>query len=213
MLGVSAPKARAGRTFHFHGNPQGMSRYHAIKIHARLKAQPPRIQEETNMMITKRISVERICVESSKSFEDVLAELGKGIGRPNMNELQPKLNAASSFAEFQQLINGVVGSADLMEFLRLDLGGAMKKDPDTKAYRIVRIITGNPLIMKQMVEHVPDAGSYAPVTILVYERLGKVHICYDTMESLLTSYGDAAALAVAKDLDKKVMTLIAQAAG
>jgi uncharacterized protein (DUF302 family) len=165
------------------------------------------------MMTTKRISVERIYAESSKSFEDVLAALGKGIGHPDMHELQPKLNAASSFAEFQELINEVVGPADLMEFLRLDLGGAMKKDPDAKAYKIVRIITGNPLIMKQMVEHVPDAGSYAPVTILVYEKLGKVHMCYDTMESLLSSYGNAAALAVAKDLDKKVMTLITQAAG
>ncbi len=62
-----------------------------------------------------------------------------------------------------------VGSADLMEFLRLDLGAAIKKDPAAKSFRIVRIIAGNPLIMKQMVERVPDAGSYAPVTILVYE--------------------------------------------
>ena len=30
--------------------------------------------------------------------------------------------------------------------------------------RIVRFIIGNPLIMRRMVEHVPDAGPYAPVT-------------------------------------------------
>ena len=164
-------------------------------------------------MTTKRITVERFCIESLKSFEDVLLGLEVGIGRPNMSELQPKLNAASSFAEFQRLVEGAVASADLMEFLRLDLGGAMSKDPEAKAYKVVRIIAGNPLIMKQMVEHVPDAGSYAPVTILIYERQGKVHICYDTMESLLSSYQDRSALQVAKDLDSKVIRLITSAAG
>jgi hypothetical protein len=72
-----------------------------------------------------------------------------------------------------------------MKFLRLDLGGVMRRDPEAKAFKIVGIIAGNPLIMKRMVEHVPDAGSYAPVTILVYESQGKVHLCYDSMASLL----------------------------
>ena len=66
--------------------------------------------------------------------------------------------------------------------------------------------------MKQMVEQVPDAGSYAPVTILVYEGEGKVHICYDTMESLLAPYRNGPALRVAKDLDAKVIKLLAEAA-
>jgi hypothetical protein len=163
-------------------------------------------------MTTKRISVERVCVESTKSFEDVLAGLDKGIGRPKMAELQPRLNEAATFAEFRRLIEGVVGPADLMEFIRLDLGGAVRKDPEAKAFKIVRIIAGNPLIMKRMVEHVPDAGSYAPVTILVYEDHGKVHICYDTMESLLTSYQNEAALEVARELDAKVIKLLNTAA-
>src|SRR5271169_1642054 len=111
-------------------------------------------------MITTKTTVERVRLESSKSFEDVLAGLEPGIGRPDMSVLQPKMNRAASFLEFQRLVEGAVGSADLMEFLRLDLGGAMRKDPEAKAYRIVRIIAGNPLIMKKMVEHVPDAGSY-----------------------------------------------------
>jgi hypothetical protein len=36
--------------------------------------------------------------------------------------------------------------------------------------KIMRFIIGNPLIMKEMAKHVPDARSYAPVTILVDER-------------------------------------------
>jgi len=63
-----------------------------------------------------------------------------------------------------------------------------------------------------MVEHLPHAGSYAPVTILVYESQGKVHLCYDTMESHLASYHNEPALKVAKDLDAKVIRLLTDAA-
>jgi hypothetical protein len=65
--------------------------------------------------------------------------------------------------------------------------------------------------MKQMVEHVPDAGSYAPVTILIDERCDGVHLSYDTMTSFLTSYGSPEALKVAQDLDARVAALLAAA--
>jgi hypothetical protein len=63
-----------------------------------------------------------------------------------------------------------------------------------------------------MVKLVPDAGSYAPVTILIDERPNGVHISYDEMVSFLTPYGNAEALQVAKDLDIKVETLLTAAA-
>ncbi len=164
-------------------------------------------------MRSRRINVERICVESSKSFDEVLSGLQEGIGRPDMHLLGRQMADASTFAEYQRVIQGAVGSADLLEFLRLDLGAAVGKHPEAKAYKIVRIIAGNPLIMKRMVEHVPHAGSYAPVTLLVYEKDGKVHICYDRMESYLAPYENEAALRVARDLDSKVIKLMTDAAG
>ena len=66
--------------------------------------------------------------------------------------------------------------------------------------------------MKEMAKHVPDAGSYAPVTVLVDERADGVHLSYDRMSSLLTPYGNPDALRVAQDLDKKVEDLLKQAA-
>jgi uncharacterized protein (DUF302 family) len=163
-------------------------------------------------MTVMNFTVEKLSVVSSKSFEDVLAGLYNGIGRPNMAAFSRELAAATSFSELQELVRNVVGSADLMEFMRLDLGGPLRLDPAVKAYKIVRIIAGNPLIMKQMVEHVPHAGSYAPVTILVYESHDGVHITYDKMESFLAPYQNAAALAVAQDLDAKVTKLIVETA-
>jgi hypothetical protein len=66
--------------------------------------------------------------------------------------------------------------------------------------------------MKQMVKHLPDAGSYAPVTLLIDERPDGVHLSYDRMASLLAPYESAEALSVARELDSKVETLLNRAA-
>jgi len=55
-----------------------------------------------------------------------------------------------------------------------------------------------------MVRHIPDAGSYAPVTILVDERPDGVHLSYDRMVSLLAPYKNPEALVVARDLGSKI---------
>jgi hypothetical protein len=67
--------------------------------------------------------------------------------------------------------------------------------------------------MKEMATHVPDAGAYAPVTVLVDERADGVHVSYDRMASLLAAYGNNDALSIARDLDAKVEDLLQQAAG
>jgi uncharacterized protein (DUF302 family) len=65
--------------------------------------------------------------------------------------------------------------------------------------------------MKEMAKHVPDAGAYAPVTVLVDERADGVHVSYDRMTSLLAPYKNAGALDVARNLDMKVEDLLRQA--
>jgi hypothetical protein len=160
------------------------------------------------------VPVDRVSMESSRSFEEVLARLDEGIGRPEMGNLRRRMDDSSSFAEFQTLIHEVVGSAELMEFLRLDLGAALARDPSVlQPHRMVRIIAGNPLIMNEMACHVLEAGSYAPVTILVFERDELIHLRYDTMRSHLAPYGNAEALAVAEALDAKVIKLMVDATG
>jgi hypothetical protein len=73
-------------------------------------------------------------------------------------------------------------------------------------------VIGNPLIMKEMAKRVPDAGSYAPVTVLVDERPDGVYLTYDKMASFLAPYGNADALAIAQDLDSKIERLLRDAA-
>jgi hypothetical protein len=66
--------------------------------------------------------------------------------------------------------------------------------------------------MKEMVEHVPDAGSYVPVTILIDERSDGVHLSYDTVASALAPYGSPEASIVAQDLDAEIIALLKAAA-
>ena len=63
-----------------------------------------------------------------------------------------------------------------------------------------------------MARVVPDAGSYAPVTVLIDERSDGVHLSYDRMASFLAPYGNAEALEVARALDSKVEALLETAA-
>ena len=81
-----------------------------------------------------------------------------------------------------------------------------------KGPKILRLVVGNPLIMKEMAKTVPDAASYAPITILVDERTDGVHLSYDSMASLLAPYGSESALAVAGNLDAKIEALLETAA-
>jgi len=99
-----------------------------------------------------------------------------------------------------------------MLFIEFDHGMIVRKGTERHSARIIRLVIGNPLIMKEMAKHVPDAGAYAPVTVLVDERADGIHVSYDRMASLLASYGSNDALNVARDLDAKVEDLLRQAA-
>jgi uncharacterized protein (DUF302 family) len=88
----------------------------------------------------------------------------------------------------------------------------VRKETGCDTPRIIRFVIGNPLIMMEMAKHVPDAGSYAPVTVLVDERADGVHLSYDRMASLLAPYENPHALEVARNLDMKVENLLRRAA-
>src|SRR5260370_1858631 len=100
-----------------------------------------------------------------------------------------------------------------MLFGGFDLGDILRRETGSKTPKIIRFVVGNPLIMKEMVKHVPDAGSYAPVTVLVDERADGVHLSYDRMASFLAPYRHRDAVEVSRDLDSTVEDLLRTAAG
>jgi uncharacterized protein (DUF302 family) len=168
-------------------------------------------KEKGDMLITK-FEVERFSMISSKSFDSIAAALRAAIGRPDMVQFGKATRGARTFTELESEIEKGLGRTGLMTFMELDHGAILRRETGKGSPKIVRFVIGNPLIMKEMAKHVPDAGSYAPVTILVDERADGVHLSYDRMASLLAPYGNDEALTVALDLDSKIETLLRETA-
>jgi uncharacterized protein (DUF302 family) len=167
---------------------------------------------EKPIISTSRIDVERITVTSRESLQDVLSRFDAAVGHPDIQEFWKRVSAATTNAEMEHVVQSAIGSSGFMEFARFDHGGIVHKGKTGDHPKVFRLVIGNPLIMREMVKRVPDAGSYAPVTILIDERTDGVHLSYDRVASFLASYENAAALKVAKDLDAKVESLLATAA-
>ena len=161
----------------------------------------------------RKVQIERLSVRSSKPFDAVVAALEAGVGRLDLVEFSKASKMAGNFYELEKVIGRDMGATGLMLFIELDHGAVLRKETGLDKPKMVRLVIGNPLIMKEMAKHVPDAGSYAPVTILVDERTEGVHLSYDRMASFLAPYNNSEALKVARDLDKKVEALLSSAAG
>jgi len=159
--------------------------------------------------LTRRIDVERVSVTSRRSLKDVLSKLNGAVGHPNIEEFWKRVGAAKTKSEMKTVVQSALGTSGFMEFARFDHGGVVHKGESGDHAKVFRLVIGNPLIMREMVKHVPDAGSYAPVTILIDERPDGVHLSYDRMASFLATYKNEEALKVAEELDAKVEGLLA----
>ena len=161
----------------------------------------------------RKIEVERFTLSSSKPFDQVVAALNSAVGHPDISEFWKSTHRAQSDAELQNTIEKGLGRTGLMLFVEFDHGAIVRKGTGRAKPRMIRFVIGNPLIMREMAKHVPDAGSYAPVTVLIDERSDRVYLSYDRMASLLAPYNNSEALKVARDLDEKVEALLSAAAG
>jgi uncharacterized protein (DUF302 family) len=159
-----------------------------------------------------QVTVRRFRLISSRPFEKVVSAIDAAVGHPDMSAFAKAVSPESSWAATQAFIQGALGESGFMEFVRFDLGAILRKESGQTKPKIVRIVIGNPLVMKEMAKHVADAASYAPVTVLIDERADGVHLSYDTMASLLAPYNNEQALGVAQALDRKVEKLLTEAA-
>jgi len=163
------------------------------------------------------VAVRRHVIDSERPFPAVLDAVHGGISQPDIVALFGRLEASTSYAQFSSIVAQAQGSAGLMRFWQLDLDSVLTLDPqapDWTGRRLVRLIAGNPVTMGEMTRHVPDAGAYAPVTILIQELPdGGTRLAYDSVASAIAPYHDAAASEVAQRLDTEVLGLLRQAAG
>jgi uncharacterized protein (DUF302 family) len=104
-----------------------------------------------------------------------------------MAEYWKSIQEAESGTDLDAAVRRVLGKTGLMLFVEFDHGMILRKGTQRHSSRMIRLVIGNPLMMKEMAKHVPDAASYAPVTLLVDDRADGVHLSYDRMASLLAS--------------------------
>jgi uncharacterized protein (DUF302 family) len=137
--------------------------------------------------------------------------LDAAVGHPDIQQFWKRVGAARTKLETETIVQSALGPSGFMEFARFDHGGVVHKGESGDHPKVFRLVIGSPLIMREMVKHVPDAGSYAPVTILIDERPDGAHLSYDRMSSFLAPYENAEAMKVAMDLDAKVEGLLSSA--
>ncbi|SNY53664.1 DUF302 domain-containing protein [Paractinoplanes atraurantiacus] len=160
-----------------------------------------------------QVGVERVVLTSDRPIDEVLADVNAGIGQADIAVQAKTWAQARTYPDFEEAVRAMAGPSGLTRFMHIGLDTALRKNPDITPYRLERIIAGNPVTMSGMTRYVPHAGSYAPVTILIWQAGDQVNLAYDTMVSYLRPYGDERALAVAKELDDEVLTLLRAAAG
>ena len=164
-------------------------------------------------MAVRQINVERFSLISKKSFADVLSGIEGQVGHPEIKSVLAAISAAKTEEEVEKIVGAKVGPTNLMEFARFNQGEVLRKETGSSGPQMLRILVGNPVTMKKMASHVHDAGSYAPVTILIDERPDGVYLSYDRMASFLAPYEAPAAMKVARELDATVESVLAKAAG
>jgi hypothetical protein len=123
-----------------------------------------------------KVPLRRHVFDSEQPFAAVLDGIFGGISQPDIGQLFSKLAASTSYEQVSSLVQQAQGSIGLMRFLQLDCDSVLTLDPqapDWDGRRLVRLIAGNPVTMGQMTRQVADAGSCAPVTILISADTGR----------------------------------------
>jgi uncharacterized protein (DUF302 family) len=157
------------------------------------------------------VALERTEFVSRRTFDQTLAGIRVGLGHPRFGEFSERVGAIDDWDEFRLAVEAEAGSSGLIVFLELDLGSVIARDPEATGYKIVRIITGNPVTMESMTRTTPGIGALAPVTILVFEAEDGVHVRYDTITSAIGTEISESASIVARQLDAAVLSLLAAA--
>ena len=129
-----------------------------------------------------------------------------------MGDFRSAVAATRTAAELEAVVQESIGISGLMEFIRFDAGEILREEQGPDGPKILRLVVGNPIIMKEMLKRVPDAASYAPVTILAASafiactsptiRLRPLSLAMETRKRSQSP----------RDLDRKIASLLTQAA-
>jgi hypothetical protein len=96
----------------------------------------------------RRINIEWFSVTSREPLRDVLATLHAAVGHPDMDAFRKSVSATKTLSELEKVIRAAVGQSGFMEFMRFDHSEVVHKGETGERPGIVRLVIGNPLIMR-----------------------------------------------------------------
>jgi len=156
---------------------------------------------------TRTIPVEHVTIASTRSFEEV---------RANLLVLAPRIDdgifTLLRYGESERALQELEACPPLMIFGQRD-HGALLAVAGLKR-RSVQYDIGNPLTASKMTRHRLPAGLYAPIRVLLREdEDGSVAFEYDRPASVFGQFDNQEVDAVAQQLDNGLRALLEAAAG
>ena len=167
-----------------------------------------------NAFSIEPFEAKRVRVKSARSFEEVLLNLRKVVGKmPTKQGNTQELREAPTRERFEHVIQSQMGESDFLLFFHVDYGqwlplfGIQRK--------VMRWILGNPLIAITMIRHDITASLFAPVELLLLENESGhgSTVIYDLPSSLMVIEPNPALLAAARVLDHKLARLVSRVTG
>lgn len=156
----------------------------------------------------------RVRVESARSYEEVLLNLQRVVGKTIIPQESPQAQGPMPTREqFEQAIRQEIGESDFTLFFAMDYGhwlplfGIQRK--------VMRWILGNPLLAITMIRHDITASLFAPVELLLVENESGEGstVIYDLPSSLMVIEPNPALLAAARVLDRKLEAVVSRVTG
>lgn len=153
----------------------------------------------------------RLTITTSTSYNVVFDKLQKEINAPgprSINEIrEAALNGTAAYTSY---FPERIGSLGFTQFFSLDHGSWIRLFGIGDVLRLHRIILGNALIAKTMLEHDSYSGLFAPVEILLKENTSRgTEVVYIMPSSLITAVNpDSRLQAAASALDAKLNALV-----
>jgi hypothetical protein len=105
----------------------------------------------------RKVEMERLTVVSTTPFDDVVAAIRSSVGNPDMAAFGKAVKDAEFSAGLDATVRPDLGPTGLMPFVEFDHGMVVRKGTEHHAAKIIRLVIGTTLIIKEIAKDVPDA--------------------------------------------------------
>jgi len=148
---------------------------------------------------------------TTRSFDQVLAELRTRVGETTTKNIEQLSVDAETREEFASRVEKHIGSSGFMLFAEINHGRWIEKYGIKR--RLLRWVIGNPLIAITMLQQDYTTGLFVPIALLLAEDEDGAgcNITYVVPSSLMMVRRNSQLASAAKELDLKIKDLVALA--